>query len=111
MIEVVTLNQVLLKAAQYYQQLNWRTVPIEAGTERKSPVLYKYLMNLDPQDTEFLRNFKEHPECPAIAKIGDPDEIVIDIDGGEWPEMPVTPNVITPEELTITSKDLQDRRC
>lgn len=89
-------HEAILAAVAKLQPLGWKVVPIEGGSERKPPMTYKNLIDLDPSDPKFIDNFKEHPECPAIAKIVDPDEIVVDIDGGEWPDMPVTPTVKTP---------------
>lgn len=86
----------LLTAAKEYASIGWRVLPIlpdpEHGT-KKPPVSYKNLRHAEPE--VFPGLFQKYPQCKAIAKIVSDNEIVIDIDGGEWPEMPVTPTLQT----------------
>ena len=86
----------LLTAAKEYASIGWRVLPIlpdpEHGT-KKPPVSYKNLRHAEPE--VFPELFQKYPQCKAIAKIVSDNEIVIDIDGGEWPEMPVTPTLQT----------------
>lgn len=86
---------ILFEAAKQYQKMGWRVLPILPNT-KKPPTKFQNLKDTDPQDCIFTALFEQYPKCTGIAKIVSPDEIVIDIDGGSWSEMPVTPTVQTP---------------
>lgn len=93
------MSSPLFDAALEYQALSWRVVPIRydpVDNTKKPPFAYTNLKDVDPATGVFTEQFNKYPECLSIAKIVSNDEIVIDIDGGEWPEMPVTPTVKTP---------------
>lgn len=78
---------------QRYLDLGWSVIPVDAKT-RTPFEKYKNLKDLDP--AACIAVFERHPEYETIAKIIADDEIVIEIDGGEWPEMPATPTLKTP---------------
>lgn len=85
----------LLAHAINYSAMGWRVLPILPGTKRP-PCNFEHLKTLDAGNEVFVNLFKQYPECTGIAKIVSNEEIVIDIDGGQWPEMPLTPTLQTP---------------
>ncbi len=92
----------VLKAALEYAKLGWLVVPTDQVT--RAPLVKSYKNLKDP--AESLEYFKSNRVFDSLAKIIDPDEIVVDIDNDEWvkKDWPVTPTVKTPRGLHLHFK-------
>lgn len=105
------MKGVILAAAQEYKNWGWRVVPTDSKT--RAPLTGAYADSYKDLETplECLECFGRSPRVfQALAKIIEPDEIVIDTDTPEWlnRDWPVTPTVVTPRGLHLHFKRPSD---
>lgn len=101
----------ILAAAQEYKNYNWKVVPIDSKT--RAPITGAYAKSYKDLETptECLNCFGWSSQAfQTLAKIIEPDEIVIDTDTPEWLDCawPVTPTVVTPRGLHLHFKRPSD---